>query len=410
MVYRLFKVGLKARAAAWRYGRPSKKIKVVLVVGQDGAVGTAATLAALLQMAGEQVGVITRQFIEIAGERVMGSDQADVTGDPNRLQALLAQMRKAGCGYALLEVPPELPDYRFIGVVPHMLLIRRCGDNYIDQGSVTSAAARLTSLLAQQPAYIVYNRDDPIAEQLNWLHGQDGVISFGAHRRAECRMEQVSLHPQGSQVAVTIDHQTPLTLGTHQVGKQAVYNLAAAAAAAYILRLPVEAIEQGCLRAAPLAAHMQSIPVARPYGVMVDGAVTPAGIAESLEVAKHFSKNRLMVLYGAPLGLPATWLPRVGELIAAHADRILLTDGEYLAHQSPKQLREQVWQGVNAIGGDAKVDEIPDRQLAIEKAVGIARRGDIILVAGSTTRPYRQIGDEHLPWSDTARLKQLFEA
>lgn len=410
MGYQSFKVGIKARAAAWRHGHPSRRLKVVLVFGQDGAVGTISYLAAILRTAGEKVGVLTSQFIEIADERVSGSDQADINRDPNRVQGLLAQMRKAGCSYALLEVPPELPEHQFVGLDVHMLVIRRCGDNYVNQTSVAAELARLNGLLEKRPRYVVYNRDDPIAEGLEWLRGQEGAICFGTHRRAECRMEQVRLHALGSQVSLVIDHQTPLTLVTEQAGKQAVYNMAAAAAAGYILHMPVEAIEQGCRGLQPLAAQLQIIPVSRPYKIILDSAVTPEGLMESLEAAKHFSKNRLIVVFGATLHAQPRWLPRNGDLLVVQADRVIVTDGEYTVEQSPKHIREQIWQGVVAAGGEAKAEEVEDRRAAIEKAVGIARRGDVVLVAASTVRPYRQLGGNHVTWSDHKIIQDLFAA
>jgi UDP-N-acetylmuramoyl-L-alanyl-D-glutamate--2,6-diaminopimelate ligase len=73
-------------------------------------------------------------------------------------------------------------------------------------------------------------------------------------------------------------------------------------------------------------------------------------------------------------------------------------------------VREELLQGVLAAGGEAKTDDIADRTAAIEKAISIARRGDIVLVAGVTLRPYRQIGTQHLPWSDRKVLEELFGA
>ncbi|HVI69548.1 MAG TPA: Mur ligase family protein, partial [Magnetospirillaceae bacterium] len=391
-------------------GQPSKRLKVVLVFGQDGAVGTVAYLSAILRAAGERVGVLTGQFIEIAGERVQGSDKAEVVSDSNRVQALLAQMKRAGCTYALIEIPSDLPDHQFAGIGIHMLIIRRCGDNYVDQTAAAAGLARLNGLLARRPQFVVYNRDDPVAEGLDWLRGQDGAISFGVHRRAECRMEQVRLHALGSQVSLVIDHQTPLTLVTEQAGKQAAYNMAAAAAAGYVLHVPVEAIERGCRTGEAIASQLQVVPIARPYMVLVDSALTPEGLMEILEVAKHFSKNRLIVVYGAPQGVRPAWLPAIGDLLVAQADRIIVTDGEYTSHQSPKQIREHIWQGITAAGGEAKTEEVEDRKTAIEKTVSIARRGDVVLVAASTLRPYRQLGSEHLPWSDLKIINDLFEA
>ena len=406
----LSRLQLRSRAhiAALRHGKPSHKLRVVLVVGQDGAAGTLAFLAAILRQAGETVGVATQAYIEIGKERVTGSDQADISGDPARLQALLAQMRKAGCTYALFEVPPELPAHQFVGVKPEMVIVRRCGDDHTDQMTVKARLSILNSLLMRRPEFVVYNRDDPSSSELAHLSGKEGVISYGTHQKAECRIASVQLHPKGSAVQLIIDHQTDITLTSVVTGKQAIYNAAAAAASAYVLHVPIAAIEDGVMQTNTVPGLLEFIPIQRPYQIVLDAAVTPGGLAESLEALKHFAKNRLIVMLGAPLGVHAAWRPQLGEIASQHADRLIVTDGEFPPEQSANQVREQLLQGVVAAGGEAKTEEIPDREAAIEKAVSIARRGDIIVLAGMTLRPYRQLGTQRLPWSDRKIVADLF--
>lgn len=402
------KTNARARLAAFRHGRPSRKMRVVLVVGSDGTVGTVAFLASILRAAGNRVGVVTQQYIEVADNRAEGSDQADINGNPHRLQALFAQMRKAKCGFVLVEVPPELPAHQFVGIGPYMIIVRRCGDDYTDQMTVKARLAMLNTLLGHNPRYMVFNRDDPCGSDLSHLSEQEGVISFGTHQKADCRITEVELHPKGSRVELLVDHHTSINLVTHLVGKQTIYNAAAAAASAYVLHVPIEAIEKGVLSQPPLAALCEDVPIQRPYQVVLDGATTPGGLAETLETLKHFVKNRLVVVIGAPLGTPSNSLPVLGEIAARYADRLVVCDGEFTASQSPQEVRTQIMQGILAAGGEAKTDEVVDRKEAIEKAVGLARRGDIVVVAAMTLRPYRQMGDERVAWSDRKVVEELF--
>lgn len=409
-VFKRLKTRMHAHAAALRHGRPSRKLRVVFVVGQDSAVGTIAYLAAILRAAGEKVGVVTQQYVEIAEEHVQGSDQADLNSDAYRLQGLLAHMRKAHCSYALIEIPPELPEHQFAGVEPSMVIVRRCGDDHAGQITVQARLAMLGNVLARKPEFVVFNRDDPCSTELAHLSGQEGVISFGTHQKAECKITNVALHPKGSAIDLLVDHQTEIHLVTTLTGKQAIYNATAAAAGAYVLHAPIKAIEEGTARLEPLPGQLEFIPIQRPYHIVLDSAFTPSGLAETLEALKHFTKNRLIVLLSAPLGVQAAWRARLGEIAAATADRLVISDGEYSSEHSPQQVREQILQGVAAAGGDAKAEEVPERRAAIEKAVSIARRGDIVLLAGVTQRPYRQLGTERLPWSDRKVLEELFES
>lgn len=404
-----FKINAKARMAALRHGRPSRNMQVVLVVGSDGTVGTVAFLSSILRSSGNKVGIITQQYIEVHGQRAEGSDQVDISGDPQRLQALLAQMHKAKCNYVLLEVPSELPAHQFVGVKPLMVIVRRCGDDYTDQLAVKARLAMLNTLMARGPKYMVFNRDDPCGSELAHLSDHPGVISFGTHQKADCKITDVELHPKGSRVELLVDHHINMSLATHLVGKQTIYNAAAAAASAYVLHMPIEDIEKAVLGQTPVPGLCEDLPIQRPYQIVLDASATPGGLAETLETYKHFVKNRLVVMVSAPLGTPTQWLPLLGEVAATHADRVIVTDGEFTGQQSPQEVRSNMMQGVLAAGGEAKTDEIPDRREAIEKATSIARRGDIVVLAAITQHPYRQLGDERVTWSDRKVVEELFE-
>ncbi|MDH5537387.1 MAG: UDP-N-acetylmuramoyl-L-alanyl-D-glutamate--2,6-diaminopimelate ligase, partial [Betaproteobacteria bacterium] len=47
----------------------------------------------------------------------------------------------------------------------------------------------------------------------------------------------------------------------------------------------------------------------------------------------------------------------------------------------------------------------PDRALAIRLALGMARRGDIVLVAGKGHEAYQEVNGERRPFSDAAHVQ-----
>src|SRR5262245_40920928 len=115
----------KAHVASVVHGWPARRMKIILVAGQDGGTLTCSALSTILQVAGARTGVITQHYVDVGGERARGSDQADVLGDTFRLHALLRHMRAARCGYVIIEVPPTMPLHQFAGIRPYMVLIRR---------------------------------------------------------------------------------------------------------------------------------------------------------------------------------------------------------------------------------------------------------------------------------------------
>lgn len=396
---------VRAHAAAVSHGQPAKHMQLVLVSGTDGGQLTVACLAGVLSSQNAKVGVVTANFIEIAGERVQGSDQADVLGDPFRLHALLKQMRRAGCKYAIIEIPAQLPDHGFAGLQPTMVVMRRCGDSHLTEANNTARTALWRKIVALKPKFVVLNRDDPRYEPAGLREAAS--MTYGSHDKAECKIIQVEVHPKGSAITLLVDHQTELQLATELTGKTAIYSVVAAAAAAYLLHVPIAAIEDG-IRDTPIAeGTLQYLPARRPYQIAVDTAITPDGIAESLETLKHFTKNRLITVVGGTLGQAPEWRPVIGEIAAKMADRLVVTDGEFTAQESGQLSRQQFLQGVEAVGADARTDEVADREAALEKALSIARRGDTIVILSSVQRPYRQLGSERHPWNDVAKIDEL---
>jgi UDP-N-acetylmuramoyl-L-alanyl-D-glutamate--2,6-diaminopimelate ligase len=396
---------VKAHVAAASHRWPAKKLQVILVSGQDGGELTAVSLARILQHSGSKVGIIAANFVEIAGERANGSDKADILGDPFRLHGLLAQIRRAGCDYAIIHIAGGLPKHQFAGITPLMAVQRRCGDRHLSEPGNSARKSVWRRIMNLRPQFTVINRDDPCYAQAPQREATN--MTFGTHEKAECRITTVSMHPEGAEVALLIDHQTELRLVTTLTGKTAMYSLVAAACAAYLLHVSVEVIEKGVFDTQGYTGLSQYLPLTRPYHVVLDTNYTPEGVDETLDTLKHFTKNRLIAVIGAHLAQPAAWRPVVSEIVAHHADRIIVTDGEYSASESPQTVRQQLLDGIMAAGADSKTEEVADRQAALDKALGIARRDDTVIILTSTKRPYRQLGSERLAWSDAKKVEEL---
>jgi UDP-N-acetylmuramoyl-L-alanyl-D-glutamate--2,6-diaminopimelate ligase len=304
----------KAHVAAASHRWPAKKLQVILVSGQDGGELTAVSLGHILQRNGSKVGIITANFVEIGGERANGSDQADILSDPFRLHGLLAQIKRAGCEYALIHVAQALPKHQFAGIAPRLAVQQRCGDRHLSEpgnSARKSVWRRITNL---HPQLTVINRDDPCF--VKPPQREASSMTFGSHEKADCRITGVSMHPQGAEVTLLIDHQTELRLATTLTGKTAMYSLVAAACAAYLLHLSVEVIENGIFALQDYPGLCQYLQATRPYHVVLDTNYTPEGVDETLDTLKHFTKNRLIAVVGAHLAQPPSWRPVISEQVA----------------------------------------------------------------------------------------------
>ena len=151
------------------FGFPSREQTVIGVTGTDGKTTTCSILEAVLSQAAD-VGVITT-----VGARIAGVEQETglhvTTPEAPQVQAFLAQMREAGCGYAILESTSFGLDQKRVAAVDYdVAAVTNITHEHLDiHGSYEAYRAAKTllfrSLFRSKPKpgvarIAVLNRDD----------------------------------------------------------------------------------------------------------------------------------------------------------------------------------------------------------------------------------------------------------
>ncbi|WP_298883046.1 UDP-N-acetylmuramoyl-L-alanyl-D-glutamate--2,6-diaminopimelate ligase [uncultured Bradyrhizobium sp.] len=127
--------------------------------------------------------------------------------------------------------------------------------------------------------------------------------------------------------------------------------------------------------------------------VFVDYAHKPDALAKALQALRPYAKRRLIVVFGAGGDRDAGKRPIMGQIAAAHADRVIITDDNPRS-EKPEAIRA-------AILATAKgAREIGDRAAAIRAAIEELEDGDALLVAGKGHETGQIVGSEVLPFSD----------
>ena len=263
-----------------------------------------------------------------------------------------------------------------------------------------------SKLFANEPRFIVLNRDDERFDYFDKFPAGSQKITYGTHEEAEARIDKVKLYRKGSEARVVIDHQTKLDLATALPGKFNVYNMTAAAATAYVLGVKRSDIVEGVANLEGVPGRFERVVEGKDYDVIVDYAHTPDALEKLLEAAKSTTKNRVILVFGACGDRDKTKRPIMGEIAARLADRIILTDEESYS-EDPEVIRRMIYEGIEQGSGTGKTTEIADRREAIKKALDIATKGDTILVTGMGHEVFRIVNGEKLPWNDGDIVREL---
>lgn len=398
----------RARVVSARYGHPAKHLRVIAVTGTNGKTTTVNFLNEILKEAGYKTAMFSTATIEVAGEARRNDLNATVA-TVSHMQRFFRAAKKAKVDFVVMEFPSHaIHQHKLWGVPVEMAIMTNLTQDHLDYHKTMDAYAEVKSrLFAGSPRYIVLNRDDAWFDYFDQFAASEQKITYGKHEEAEARIDNVKLYRKGTEAHVTIDHQTKLELATNLPGEFNAYNMTAAAAAAYLLGVSLEAIVEGVANLEGVPGRFERVVEGLPYDVIVDYAHTPDGLEKLLTAARSLSKNRVILVFGACGDRDKGKRPMMGEIAATLADRIMLTDEESY-NEDPQTIRTMIYEGIETVkGGAMKTTEIADRRDAIAKALSIATKGDTVLVTGMGHEMYRIVNGKRIPWNDAAVVREL---
>ncbi len=361
-----------AHAASARYGYPARYLKVIAVVGTTGKTTTAMYLDSILRASGFTTALMTSETTTIKDTTRPAADMLSA----RRVQGFLRRAKRADVDYVVVEASAAALGARFF----HTVAVECVVMTNTEPG--TDDAEAIAQLLAYVPRYVVLNADDAAYAQLKDYEAAEHKMSYGTEVAADSRIRQVKLYKRGSEAQLLIDHHTTLELGTQLPGRHNVYNMTAAAMAAYLMYIKLEAIQDGIAELAPLPGRFERLEADKPYDVIVDVASTPAALATVLDSARGMAKNRLIVV-------TSTTDNGVLAEVLAQADRVFLYSITDDLTMPPS---------IIAAGSEPKTEVIAGRTETLTKALGIARAGDVVVII-ATDETYA--ADRHALLGDT---------
>ncbi len=398
----------RAKLLSARYGHPARSLKIIAVTGTNGKTTTVNYLNEILKQAGKTTAMFSTATIEVAGYTRRNDLNATVA-NVRRMQEFFRDAKRANIDYVVMEFPSHaIHQYKLAGVPIEMAIMTNLTQDHLDYHGTMEAYAEVKSrIFANEPHYIVLNRDDKWFDYYDKYPAGSQKITYGTHKDAEAKIEHIKLYRKGTEATVVVDHQTKLELATNLPGEFNIYNMTAAVAAAYLLGVELNDIVEGVANLEAVPGRFERVGEGLPYDVIVDYAHTPDGLEKLLTAAKAITKNRVILVFGACGDRDKGKRPQMGEIAATLADRIFLTDEESY-NENPDDIRHMIYDGIEKVkGGAMKTTEIADRREAIEKALSVATKGDTVLITGMGHEVYRIVNGKRIPWNDSEVVREI---
>jgi UDP-N-acetylmuramoyl-L-alanyl-D-glutamate--2,6-diaminopimelate ligase len=403
-----------ARLADAYWGHPSRALTLVGVTGTNGKTTTSFLVEALLRAAGHRTGLLGTIQYRVGDQAV---DASQTTPEAVELQSLLARMRDGGITGAAMEVSSHaLALSRVAGIEFDVAVFTNLTQDHLDFHGTLEEYARAKRRLFEALAAgtkprraAVVNADDPAgAGMVRDL--RLSTLRFGLRGASEIWPRTFTSGIDGTHMEV----ETPrgsLTVTSRLVGEHNVMNLLAAVGVGVALEIPLPTIGAALGAVTAVPGRFERVEVGQPFLVVVDYAHTPDALERVLTTARKLvpSGGRLAAVFGCGGDRDRGKRPIMGEIAARLADRVWVTSDNPRT-ESPEAIVEEVLVGVARAGAGAGHHvAMPDREAAIHDALGWARGGDVVVIAGKGHETYQIIGSTALPFDDRAVARDFLE-
>ena len=404
-----------ARLSANFYKRPAEKLASTGITGTNGKSTASFLLEAILAAAGRKSALIGTIEYHVAG-RILPAPHT--TPEALELNQMLREALSNGATEAVMEVSSHaLAQQRVFGIPSDVAVFTNLTRDHLDYHHSMEEYFAAKKMLFEgvgtdPPRAAVLNLDDE--------HGA-GLVSFCKKRSAEVltygltegdfRPEKLDIAPRGTRFDL-VTPQESIPLFSPLIGKVNVFNILAAAAAAYARKCPLEAVAQGVERLTRVPGRFERVECQQPFTVVVDYAHTDDALRNLTALAREFvqragHKARVITVFGCGGDRDRAKRPLMGEAAGRGSDFAVLTSDNPRS-EDPLAIINDAMVGLQRSGAKCKVE--PDRRNAITLAIHEAGPGDIVLIAGKGHEKVQVTRDGPIPFDDVEVAQQILRA
>lgn len=391
-----------APAAARLHGDPSARLDVVGITGTSGKTTTAFLVRELLEGDGRRTALLGTVKSVVAGRE---GTLARTTPEAVDLQAAFAEMVAGGDEACAMEVSSHaLALHRADAIHWAVAVFTNLSQDHLDfHPTMEDYFLAKRRLFEAGPRVGIVSVDDAWGAR---LARELDVLTLSVEGDADLRAVDVRPGLEGTSFAVVDRDGGRLELRCPLRGRFNVANALAAVAVARALGVADERIAAALAAAAPVPGRLQPVEEGQPFAVLVDYAHKPGALESVLRTARDLTRGRVIVVFGAGGDRDRGKRPVMGAIAGRLADRVVVTSDNPRS-EDPDAIIAEIVAGVER--DDVIVQA--DRRAAIERAVSLARDGDVVLIAGKGHEQGQELaGGRKVPFDDVEVAREALRA
>jgi UDP-N-acetylmuramoyl-L-alanyl-D-glutamate--2,6-diaminopimelate ligase len=401
-----------ARLAANFYRHPAEKLATTGVTGTNGKSTTTFLVESILNSARRKnvlVGTIEYHLID----KVLPARHT--TPESLELNQMLAEGLSNGATEAVMEVSSHaLAQQRVFGIPFDVAVFTNLTRDHLDYHNTMEEYFASKRILfegcgTEPPRVAVLTADDDYGNSLVKISKsrRSKVLTYGL-AKADFRAINVQITTRGTRFELVIPDST-IPIWSPLIGRVNVYNILAAATAAYARGCQKQDIQKGVAQLKSVPGRFQRVDCGQPFSVVVDYAHTDDALKNLTTLAREFvsqsgSGGRVITLFGCGGDRDRAKRPLMGEAAGRGSDFVVLTSDNPRS-EDPRAIINDALVGLQRTGVKYTIE--PDRRVAVELAIGHAYAGDIVLIAGKGHEKVQFNREGSIPFDDAEVAQQI---
>ena len=387
------------------YNNPSTKFKLIGVTGTKGKTTTTYMIKEILEKAVQQLGLIGTIATYINGKKIKDSERT--TPESLELQQLFAQMVEEGVETVVMEVSSQsLKLNRVAGCNFDIVIFTNFSEDHISPKEHPDMEDYFNSKLKlfEMCKTGIVNTDDLHGAKIPRLFPESNITTYGIDNFANVLAKDITITNSYVDFKVKIKDRNE-RVKTGIPGRFSVYNSLAAICVAQKFGIDPEVVKQALLEVrVPGRSEMVDNKLELP--IMIDYAHSPESLQNILYATKSYTRGRVISVFGCGGDRDSSKRPIMGEISGKVADYTIITSDNPRT-EKPEDIIKAIEEGISKTKG--KYEVVVDRTEAIEKAIKMANKRDIIILAGKGHETYQEINNEKKHFDEREIIKEIIE-
>ncbi len=406
----------RAIIANIKYGFPSKGMTIIGVTGTNGKTTTSNIIAEWLRASGKKVFMFTTVNI-IVGDEVFTNHTKMTSPDAFELQKWLQIAKKEGCEIAVIETASHgIKMNRIWGIDYDICVLTNITQDHLDLHKTMDDYVNTKLQIFKKLMYYqrkpgvkktwIINAESDYKERF-LAETYDSLFTYGRWYDANVKAIDIKNTKNAMSFRVSMPWQD-INVETKLRWDFNVSNILAAISVFASLWIDRKTIEEIIPTIHVIPGRMEEVKSKDGFSIFIDYAHTADALENVLGTLQEMKwKGRVITVFGCTGDRDTSKRPVMGQVVSKLSDVVLVTQDDDYTENTGKIIKD-ILPGI-----DRKQWEdfwiIPDRREAIRTALVMAKKDDIILIAGKWDEHALITNQGPIEWHEKTIVEEMLK-